>query len=124
MHLHLKKGDKVIIILVIMLALFAVFQRYIFSKTKSEDVVVKSDGVTVQQRSLEITGTFTIKSKEGQLTFIVQDKKVKVTESTCKDKLCIKQGWISRTGESIVCLPNRITITITGGDESVDTTTY
>jgi hypothetical protein len=124
MHLHLKKGDKVIIILVILLALFAIFQRYVFPKTKSEDVVVKSDGVTVQQRSLETTGTFTIKNKEGQLTFIIQDKKVKVTESTCKDKLCVKQGWISRTGESIVCLPNRITITITGGDESVDTTTY
>lgn len=124
MRLHLKKGDKVIIILVIMLALFTIFQRYVFSKTNSEDVVVKSDGVTVQQRSLETTGTFTIKSKEGQLTFIIQDKKVKVTESTCKDKLCVKQGWISKTGESIVCLPNRITITITGGNESVDSTTY
>jgi hypothetical protein len=30
----------------------------------------------------------------------------------CPDKLCIRQGIVSRSGERIVCLPNRVSITI------------
>ena len=39
-----------------------------------------------------------------------------VTEADCPDKLCAKHSPISRTGESIVCLPARITVTIRGAD--------
>ena len=44
-----------------------------------------------------------------------------VIEADCPDKLCAKHSPISRTGESIVCLPARITITIRGaGTPEVD----
>ena len=34
------------------------------------------------------------------------------------DKLCVKQGEISKAGESIICLPNRIIVSVEGGEES------
>ena len=36
----------------------------------------------------------------------------------CPDKLCIHQGMISHTGESIACLPNRVTVRVRGGAAS------
>ncbi len=39
-------------------------------------------------------------------------------ESSCPDKTCIKQGRIDRPGEIIVCLPNKVTVEITGEIES------
>ncbi len=120
----MKKGDKIVILLILLFAIFSIFERFVFSKNSDENIVIRSDGVIVKETSLNNNGKFLIKSKEGELTCIIENQKVKVIESTCPDKLCIKQGWVSYQGESIICLPNRITITITGGNEGVDSTTY
>ena len=36
----------------------------------------------------------------------------------CPDKLCIRQGKISHTGETIACLPNRVTVRVISGAAS------
>lgn len=40
-------------------------------------------------------------------------------DADCRDKICIKQGKINATGGSIVCLPNKISVTVCGGDYDV-----
>ena len=37
-------------------------------------------------------------------------------DADCPDRLCVKQGSISKNGESIVCLPHKVIVTVTGGD--------
>lgn len=36
----------------------------------------------------------------------------------CPDKLCVKAGLLSRAGESAVCLPNRVSVRITGAGDA------
>jgi len=124
MRSTLKKGDKIIVSLLVLFVAFFIFERYVFSKSKAQSVIIRSDGTIVKDIPLKDNGEYLIKSKEGELTCIIQSQEVKVIESTCPDKLCTKQGWISKQGESIICLPNRISITITGGNNVVDSTTY
>ena len=38
----------------------------------------------------------------------------------CPDKLDVKQGYISKVGEVIVCLPNKLVIEIKGIDDERD----
>lgn len=40
-------------------------------------------------------------------------------DADCKDKICIKHGEINVAGQSIVCLPNKISITVCGGNYDV-----
>ena len=42
---------------------------------------------------------------------------MRVIEADCPDQLDVKQGYISKVGEVIVCLPNRLVIEIKGVDE-------
>lgn len=42
--------------------------------------------------------------------------KVTVSAASCRNQVCVKHSGISKTGESIVCLPNRLVVTIEGGD--------
>ena len=39
-----------------------------------------------------------------------------MTRADCPDQLCIHQGPIHIQGETIVCLPNRVVVEITGND--------
>lgn len=45
---------------------------------------------------------------------------VSVTESDCPTQDCVHTGVISRSGQSIVCLPARIVIELQGGDGGTD----
>ena len=42
--------------------------------------------------------------------------KVSVTEASCKNQVCVHHGAISSSGESIICLPNRLVVRIDAGD--------
>jgi hypothetical protein len=42
---------------------------------------------------------------------------VRVVDSPCPDKICVAAGVISRTGQFIACLPNRVSVTLEGRDE-------
>lgn len=48
---------------------------------------------------------------------VISGGSVSVTEASCKNQVCVKHREISRTGESIVCLPNRLVVRIEGGSE-------
>lgn len=51
-----------------------------------------------------------VEGAEGKTVVEIKNHRVRVTESPCHNKLCIKQGWI-KSGV-IVCLPNRVVVTI------------
>ena len=39
-----------------------------------------------------------------------------VSESDCRDQICVRQGTVSQAGVPIICMPHRVTIEIEGGD--------
>ena len=43
--------------------------------------------------------------------------------SPCPDKICVNRGIIKRAGESAVCLPQRVSVRIEGGDSEIDSVT-
>jgi hypothetical protein len=57
---------------------------------------------------------------QGESYLEVRDGRVRMVDSACPDKLCVKTGWISSPGESIVCLPNRVVIEVVSGDGGPD----
>ena len=48
---------------------------------------------------------------------VISGGSVAVTEASCKNQVCVKHGAITRPGESIVCLPNRLVVRIQSGSE-------
>ena len=46
----------------------------------------------------------------------IKDGAVFITDADCPDQLCIRQGAISNTSQSIVCLPNKVVIELIGPD--------
>lgn len=49
---------------------------------------------------------------------VIRDGKADMTEADCPDRLCVRQKAISRTNETIVCLPNKVVVQVMGSKES------
>lgn len=50
----------------------------------------------------------------GETQVHIEDGKAWVKNSPCPHKICVNMGKISRPGEMLVCVPNRVSIKITG----------
>ena len=82
-------------------------------------VTVEIGGETVAQYPLDLDKTYTLNGGTNILT--VKDGVAYMSYSDCPDHVCENTGKISHVGQTIVCLPNKLTITVTGeSDDSVD----
>jgi len=44
----------------------------------------------------------------------IDGDRARVVESPCRDKLCVRAGWLERPGDVAVCLPQRVILEIRG----------
>lgn len=56
----------------------------------------------------------------GSNHLIITGGRAKIAEADCPDGLCVRQHAIQNQGESIICLPNKLVITIEGGAAGID----
>ena len=88
---------------------------------EGDTVVVEVDGKVVGTYALDVDRTVEIRTGDGgkELNLLViKDGKAYVETATCPDGICATHRPISRQGESIVCLPHKVVITVklAGGD--------
>lgn len=84
---------------------------------KGSMAVVEVNGKEVKRVALgdgQKTRTLIVRGVNGASTIEVKGGRVRMLESRCRDRICIRQGWIDSRGETIVCLPNRVVIRVTG----------
>lgn len=113
----MKKRDFILIgaILAIILIAFGVTTLV---KEDGAYVVVRVDGKDVAEYSLSKNGEYELNG--GTNILRIEDGKAYLVSASCPDHLCVNQGKIDQTGETITCLPNRLTVTVYGTDESED----
>lgn len=75
-------------------------------------VAVRVDGAEVARLPLDTDTVYTI--SDGN-TIEIAGGGVRMIAADCPDKICMHTGRITRSGQSIVCVPNRVTVTIVGG---------
>lgn len=81
-------------------------------------VSVSVDGTEVERFSLSENVQYEIEGIDGGTNLLViKDGFAYVEKADCPDGLCMKQGRISKAGETIVCLPHRVIIKILGNDD-------
>lgn len=59
---------------------------------------------------------------EPENVLVISAGAVFMESASCPDKRCVRQGTKSRIGETIVCLPHRLVITVISADEAEELT--
>ena len=78
-------------------------------------VTVQIDGKTVLELPLDKNAELVLGEGEHTNTLVIRDGKAQVVEASCPDQICVRQGAVQYAGESIVCLPHRLAVTVRGG---------
>ena len=102
-------ADKILLSMLVLVSFTGIiFIREVFPK--GGIVHIEVNGRPVYILPVDKDRTVSVEGPEGKTVIEIKDHRVRVTESPCHNKLCIKQGWIE--SGAIVCLPNRVIVTI------------
>ena len=115
-------ADRVLFLLLLLLSLSGIlFVKEVLPVGRT--VHIEVNGRPSYILPLDKDRTITVEGPLGKTLIEIKDQRVRVTDSPCRNKLCIQQGWV-RSG-TIICLPNRVAITVGDHDKSttVDATT-
>ncbi len=108
----IKLKEILIIISIIVISALLLLSVNIFSN-RGITAIVTIDSKIVKKVDLTKNQTYQI----DNITLEVKNKKIRVLYSDCPDKICTKKEFISKLGESIVCMPNKLIVEIGETDE-------
>lgn len=111
----MKKTDMYFISVILMIAIAVLGFYFFLGKKQGNVVIAQYDGNVIGVYPLD-QDTEVLLNQTNKLC--IQDGLVTIKEATCKDQICVLHHPIQKTGESIICLPNKIVVTIESEDFS------
>lgn len=107
------KAKNDMIFIAVLLALILVFGGfYILSRGEGDTVRVTVGGELYGEYPLSQDTTVEIRNGENLNLLIIEGGKARVETASCPDGICVSHKPISRDGESIICLPNEVVVSV------------
>ncbi len=88
-------------------------------KKEGAAVIVTVNGEQIASYPLTADGTYLLNG--GTNVLVIREGKAYVESADCPDKICVNHHKISKTGERIICLPNKLEIAVIGSDDEIFT---
>jgi hypothetical protein len=118
----MKKNDFILIIVVLAITAVVVVGMKIWQQNNTGSqatVVVTIDGEEYGTFPLNKDVEETIEFPDGSYNkLVISEGYASVSEASCRDQICVNHMHIHYSGETIVCLPNKLVIEIINGEES------
>ena len=86
-------------------------------------VIVEQNGQETARYALSEDRSVRIEGEGGYNLLVIEGGEVYLSEADCPTQLCVKTGKIRYAGQSIVCLPHKLAVRITGGASGLDAVT-
>ena len=77
-------------------------------------VVIEQDAKQIATLDINKNQEYNIYDKDGSIcnTVIISGGQASMKYANCKDKICVNHNEISKNNESIICLPNKVIVTV------------
>lgn len=114
---HYLRNDIILITSIIALSVASIF---FFNSMKKEGgkAIVLIGGKEVASYSLNEDKEIRLENNGGYNILAIKDGYAFIKEASCPDKICVNNAKKKYNGETIVCLPNKITVKIVSDQES------
>lgn len=116
----MKKADFILIGAVAVVAAVLFLCLYVFNSGSGDYVQIEVDGVVTDTLPLSEDTVREIKTDNGTNTLVISDGSAVMTQADCPDGICANHKPINKTGESIICLPHKVIVTVISDKSSDD----
>ncbi|HDJ1464554.1 TPA: NusG domain II-containing protein [Clostridioides difficile] len=114
----MKKKDILLIlgILVVITACYGIIN--VINSKNAGNIEIYVDNKLYKTVSIDAKEEFKIENRGGYNIVKIHDKGVEIVDASCPDKVCVHTGFINKPSQSIVCIPNRVSIKINTNEKN------
>lgn len=112
--LKIRKSDIVLTVSIVAICIVLVILPFFFSRDGSS-VSIYVDGRLFAEKNISENSVTDV---DGMMTVVIENGKVYAQNSVCPSGVCEHSLPITKSGDSIICLPNKIMIKISGEGET------
>ncbi len=112
----MKRNDLVLVLIILCVA-GIVYALFFSGSSAGKEAVVSVNGEVVAHLPLSEDTEFSADGAQYHNTVVIENGEAYVSYADCPDQICVNTGHISKTGQTITCLPNRMVVEIVGEEE-------
>lgn len=91
----------------------------------ADTAVIRAGGQVVETAALDRAQTFSVAGPLGTTQIEVEPGRARVAADPSPRQLCVRQGWLTQSGQAALCLPNQVSLEIHGRNAAMyDTLGY
>lgn len=114
----IRKKDIMMIAVLLILALAGLGIVQYMQRDAGATVTVTVDGKIYGTYALNTSQTIEFDEDTGYNRIVIQDGHVQMEEADCPDQYCVQHAPIHYNHETIICLPHKLVVEISGGEAS------
>lgn len=109
----IRRNDIILIAVIVALAALFFFLINSFSSIGNK-VIIEHDAKQIATLDINKNQEYNIYDMDGNIcnTVIISGNQVSMKYANCRDKICVNHSKISKNNESIICLPNKVIVTV------------
>lgn len=114
----MKKKDMILIAVLLLLSCmpagYFLFEGTLSDSSQTYAVIHVNGDIykTIPLGTHSGTTMFTVETDTGYNTILVSEQEIGIVQADCPDRICIGEGFISKPGQTVVCLPHKVLIEV------------
>ena len=119
---HIKPGDWLTLLLGSMAVVMLILKFW--NGELADTAIIRSGGKIFREVPLSRDQQIEVPGPLGISLIAIQNRKARVMSDPSPRLYCVRQGWLQQAGEIALCLPNQVSVELTGSRKRYDSLNY
>ena len=122
LYKHLLLGDWLVLLLAALLVCLSFLS--LWQNAPAAKVQISVADKVYATYSLNQAREIHVRGPLGKAVIQIAKGKARFAKSPCNSQYCVHQGWLSKSGQVAICIPNQISLALVGEAKPYDTLNY
>ena len=119
---HIKIGDWLTLLLGSIFVMLLALEFW--SGDLADQAVIRGGGKIFNVVPLSRDQQIEVPGPLGISIISIQNRKARIASDPSPRQYCVRQGWLQQAGEIALCLPNQVSVELTGSKKKYDSLNY
>lgn len=119
---HTKPGDYLILLVGTLCTIWITIS--VWSGGAADKAIIRSGGKVFREVPLSRDQQIEVPGPLGTSVITIEKRRARISSDPSPRQYCVRQGWLQQAGEIAICLPNEVSVELTGGEKKYDSLNY
>ena len=119
---HIKPGDYLTLLASMLFTVW--ISVTVWSGGIADTALIRSGGKVFKEVPLSRDQQIEVPGPLGVSIITIEKRRARISSDPSPRQYCVRQGWLQQAGEIAICLPNEVSVELTGGEKKYDSLNY